>query len=139
MRMIERVNLQRIVVLPALSRPRTRIRASLLPKTVENIRVNKIPILLLLLRLDQIRSNDLREIVLLLDHSTSLRSFLLLLWELVQSLKKKQNNFEDDENIQFRFRCLWFFQRLCLGLNIISSAHCNSSWLIGLSLFELLI
>lgn len=38
-------NLQRIVVFPALSRPRTRIRASLLPKTDENIFVNSIPIL----------------------------------------------------------------------------------------------
>jgi hypothetical protein len=37
-------NIQRIVVLPALSRPRTRIRASLLPNTEENILENKIPI-----------------------------------------------------------------------------------------------
>lgn len=36
-------NVQRIVVFPALSRPRTRIRASLFPKSEENIRVNKIP------------------------------------------------------------------------------------------------
>lgn len=37
-------SVQRIVVLPALSRPRTRIRASLLPKREENNLVNTIPI-----------------------------------------------------------------------------------------------
>jgi hypothetical protein len=36
--------IQRIVVFPALSRPRTRIRASLLPKTDENNLVNTNPI-----------------------------------------------------------------------------------------------
>lgn len=36
---------QRIVVLPALSNPRTRIRASLFPKREENIFVNRMPIL----------------------------------------------------------------------------------------------
>ncbi|KAM1924471.1 hypothetical protein ACFX15_022255 [Malus domestica] len=35
---------QRMVVLPALSNPRTRIRASLFPNREENILVNKMPI-----------------------------------------------------------------------------------------------
>lgn len=37
-------SIQRMVVFPALSRPRTRIRASLLPKTDENSLVNTNPI-----------------------------------------------------------------------------------------------
>jgi len=44
LRIRKKNNVQRIVVLPALSRPRTRIRASLLPNTEENILENKIPI-----------------------------------------------------------------------------------------------
>lgn len=37
-------SVQRMVVFPALSRPRTRIRASLFPNSDENSRVNTIPI-----------------------------------------------------------------------------------------------
>lgn len=38
---------QRIVVFPALSNPRTRIRASLFPNREENILVNKMPMFVL--------------------------------------------------------------------------------------------
>jgi hypothetical protein len=96
--------------LPALSRPRTRIRASLLPNTEENILENKIPIFFIA-KWEIIKWRFFQSISWSADRRSWIRSAKQSPFPLCNQEKKKKQR---QNGIIFSFLCIWYVREACL-------------------------